>query len=110
MDVILFILLTFCCVFFTLLTIVLEDYLDIRGFGLVLAIMSVVFWIGTGISAINITSTEVLYDVTIGEIVEHTITYDATWPITILFCLASIFPLLLVLKKIPETWPGVDKE
>lgn len=107
MDILIWIILTICAVFFTILMLTIEDFLEIKGFGLVLAIISLIFWIVAGISAINLTTTNLV--LTGGSIQEYTITYPNTWPITFFYILASIFPLIMILKKIPEVWPGVEK-
>jgi len=86
----------------------LEDYGEIKGFGIVLAIVSLLSWIIVGILAINLTYTSTI--VVNGNIIDHTITYPNTWPIAIFYCLLSIFSLLMILKKIPEVWPGVKKQ
>ena len=106
MDIILWIILTICAVFFTVLSITLKDYPDIRGFSLVLAIISLISWIVAGFAAIDLTTTYVVLEGT--TIYEYTTHYVNTWPITFFYILASIFPLLLILKQIPEVWPGAE--
>jgi len=106
MDLIIWIVLTVCSLFFTVLMLTVEEYHDIKGFGLVIAIVCLIFWIVTGLLAINLTSTNIYYDGS--TIIEQTVTYADTWPITLFYILAGIFPFLIILKKIPETWE-VDK-
>lgn len=90
-----------------MLMLTVEDYIEIRGFGIVIAIVCLIFWLVAGLSAITLTNTVVSFDGS--ALVEHTITYQNTWPIMFFYVLAGIFPLLIILKKIPETWPGVDE-
>lgn len=105
MDILIWLILTICATFFTALMLVIEDFSEIKGFGLILAIVSLIFWIIVAITSISLSQT---YLVTVaGAIQEHTVTYPDTWPIAFFFALASIFSLLMILKKIPETWPGV---
>lgn len=105
MDILIWIVLTILAVFFTILMLAVEDYGEIKGFGIVLAIVSLLSWIIVGLLAINLTYTSTI--VVNGIIVDHTITYPSTWPIAIFYCLFGIFSLLIVLKKIPDVWPGV---
>ena len=105
MDILIWIILTILTVFFTIIMLALEDYGEIKGFGIVLAIVSLLSWLTVGILAINLTYTTTI--VVNGNIVDHTITYSDTWPIAFFYCLFGIFSLLMVLKKIPEVWPGV---
>ena len=105
MDIIIWLILTICATFFTALMLVIEDYTEIKGFGLVLAIVSLIFWIVVSLTSISLSQT---YLITAGGVIEErVVTYPNTWPIALFFALASIFSLLMVLKKIPETWPGV---
>lgn len=106
MDILIWVMLVICAIFFTILMLVIEDFSEIKGFGLVLAIASLIFWIVVSLTSITLSQT---YLVTIsGTVQEQTVTYPNTWPIAFFFALASIFSLLMVLKKIPETWPGVE--
>ena len=107
MDILIWIILTICAVFFTILMLTIEDFIEIKGFGIVLAIIALLFWIVAGLSAINLTITNLV--VMEGSVQEYTATYPDTWPITLFYILASIFPLIMILKKIPEVWPGVEK-
>lgn len=107
MDILIWIILTILTVFFTILMLALEDYGEIKGFGLVLAIVSLLSWVIVGILAVNLTYTSSI--VVNGSIVDHTITYPDTWPIAFFYCLFGIFSLLMILKKIPDVWPGVKK-
>jgi len=109
MDIILWIILTICAVFFTVLTITLKDYPDIRGFSLVLAIISLISWIVAGLSAIDLTTTYVVLEEG-NTIIEHTTHYADTWPITLFYIFASIFSLLMIIKQIHITWPGVEEQ
>lgn len=104
MDVLIWIILTICAVFFTILMLTVEDYVEIRGFGIVIAIVCLICWMIAGLSAIDLTNTMVSYDGT--DVVEYTIHYANSWVITLFNILAGIFPFLIILKKIPETWPG----
>jgi len=102
MDILIWIVLTICSIFFTILMLAVEDYIEIKGFGLVIAIVCLIFWLVTGLSAINLTNTFVtIYDT---SVTEHVVTYSDTWPIALFFVLAGIFPFLIILKKVPETW------
>lgn len=107
MDITIWIVLTICAVFFTVLMLSIEDFVEIRGFGLVLAIMSLLFWIVAGIVVVDLSTTYLV--LTGGSIQEYTIVYPNTWPIALFYILASIFPFIMILKKIPEVWPGVEK-
>lgn len=109
MDILIWIVLTICAIFVTVLMLTLEDYAEIKGFGLVLAIVSFTSWVVCGLLAVTLTYTEAVYDATAATIVEYTITYADTWPIAFLFIGISIFPFLIMLKKIPETWPQVKE-
>jgi hypothetical protein len=106
MDIVIWLILTICAVFFTALMLVIEDFSDIKGFGLVIAIVSLIFWITVGVSSINLSQTFLI--TTGGTITEQTVYYANTWPLAFFFALASIFSLMMILKKIPETWPGVE--
>lgn len=107
MDIIIWLILTICAVFFTVLMLTVEDYVEIRGFGIVIAIVCLIFWLVAGLSAIDLTQKSYIFD---GSTVsEYTIHYDNSWLILLFDVLAGIFPFLIILKKIPETWPGVDK-
>ena len=102
MDIMIWIILTICAVFFTILMLTVEDYIEIRGFGIVIAIVCLICWLVAGLSAIDLTNTVAAFDGT--EVVEHTIHYENSWVIMLFNILAGIFPFLIILKKIPETW------
>jgi len=106
MDILIWIILTICAVFFTILMLTVEDYVEIKGFGIVIAIVCLIFWLVAGLSAIDLSLTTVAFDGS--DIVEYTIHYENSWVIMLFNILAGIFPLLIILKKIPETWE-VDK-
>ena len=94
--------------FFTLLTIFIEDYTEIKGFGLVLAVISVVLWLVAGVSAVDLTSTTMSFNGTITE--EYIIHYPLSWVISLVYMLISIFPFIMILKSIPDSWKKVKEE
>jgi len=102
MEVIIWLILTICAAFFTVLMLTVEDYVEIKGFGIVIAIVCLIFWLVAGLSAVDLTSTFVGYDGS--SIVEHTVHYEYSWLILLFDVVAGIFPFLIILKKIPETW------
>jgi len=106
MDIMIWLVLTIIAVFFTVLMLTVEDYVEIKGFGIVIAIVCLIFWLVAGLSAIDLTNTAVAYDGS--SVVEYTIHYANSWVIMLFSILAGIFPFLIILKKIPETWE-VDK-
>lgn len=106
MDILIWIILTIVAVFFTILMLVVEDFVEIRGFGLVVAIACLVLWLVAGLSAVDLSLTTAVYNGS--SFVEHTVHYENSWVILFIHILAGIFPFLIILKKIPETW-DVDK-
>ena len=106
MDIIIWLTLLICAVFFTALMLMIEDFVEIRGFGLLLAIISLIFWIIVAITVISLSQTFIV--VINGVVDERIVYYLDTWPLAFFFSLASIFSLIMILKKIPETWPGVE--
>lgn len=109
MDILIWIILIVIAVFFTVLMLIIEDYTEIRGFGLVLAIFDFILWAIVGITAIRLSQS---FMVVISDVATEQITYYSnTWPLAFLFIFPSFFCVLMVLKKIPETWPQVvEKE
>jgi hypothetical protein len=110
MDVIIWLILTILSVFFTLLMVFLEDYDRIYGFGLVISIVATFGWIVAGLSAIDLTDTTAGYNASSAAMELFVVHYDSSWLITIFYLLLSIFPFLMILKKIPETWKMEKKE
>jgi hypothetical protein len=108
MDVIIWLVLTALSLFFTLIMIALEDYENIYGFGLVISIISCISWIIAGLSVVDLTSLQYVY--IDGVPVEYMIHYSNSWVISIFYILASIFPFLNILKRIPETWKFNKKD
>lgn len=102
MDIIIWLILTICAVFFTVLMLTVEDYVEIKGFGLVIAIVCLIFWLVAGLSAIDLTNTVAVFDGS--DVVEYTVHYDNSYLILLFYVLAGIFPFIMILKKIPETW------
>lgn len=108
MDLYIWGTLVIAAILFTVLMLVLEDYAEIRGFGMVLAIISLIFWVVVALTSIDLSTT---YVVIVSDAVqEYTVRYPDTWPLALFFALASVFSLIMILKKIPETWPEVAKE
>jgi hypothetical protein len=95
-------MLTFLVLIITILSILIVEMKDIEEFSLILAVMSLVLWISIGIAAISITSTTTTYDGS--AIVDHVYTYPDTWIISFVYCMISIFPFLLIIKRVPESW------
>lgn len=110
MDIVIWLVLTFIAIILTFLMIALEDYKSIYGFGLVLSIICLVGWIIAGLSAIDISETTLVFNGTSGVIETQVIYHNNSWIITLFYLMLSIFPLLMILKKIPETWKMKEEE
>lgn len=104
MEIMVWLILTILAVFFTLLMVFLEDYKNIYGFGLVISIIAFLSWIVAGLAAVDLSETSVMMNPSTYVMTEHTVHYEGSWVITFFYLLLSIFPLLMILKKIPETW------
>ena len=109
MEIIIWMILTILAVFLTLLMVFLEDYQGIYGFGLVISIIALIGWVVAGLAAVDLTETTVIYNPDTSSVEQVTTHHGLSWIITIFYLLLSIFPFLMILKKIPETWENIGK-
>ena len=109
MELILFIFLTFICLFATVIFLVVrslpereEDSKGWPGMEFIFIVIAAILWISVGISAIDLETTFVYSSGS--DYYTYVMEYANTWPITLIYVIISIPHVMLVLFLWPESW------